>query len=123
MYVHNVVGTGSYTTSTTNMYHKDRFHVPLGPHRHPVQNACQRFVLLLVLVGQPGKHSGVDAFQQITFNHLAQLHFRLSTIHVGTPGRRIHKTGRIHQRAHGMVQFWGKKYLWNKKYLEIIQSI
>jgi hypothetical protein len=28
MYFHNVVGTGSYTTSTTNMYHKDRFHVP-----------------------------------------------------------------------------------------------
>jgi hypothetical protein len=23
MYFHNVVGTGSYTTSTTNMYHKD----------------------------------------------------------------------------------------------------
>ena len=28
MYFHNVVGTGSDTTSTTNMYHKDRFHVP-----------------------------------------------------------------------------------------------
>ena len=28
MYFHHVVGTGSYTTSTTNMYHKDRFHVP-----------------------------------------------------------------------------------------------
>ena len=28
MYFHNVVGTRSYTTSTTNMYHKDRFHVP-----------------------------------------------------------------------------------------------
>ena len=28
MYFHNVVGTGSYTTSTTNMYHKDRFHGP-----------------------------------------------------------------------------------------------
>ena len=28
MYFHNVVGTGSYTTSTTNMYNKDRFHVP-----------------------------------------------------------------------------------------------
>ena len=27
-YFHNVVGTRSYTTSTTNMYHKDRFHVP-----------------------------------------------------------------------------------------------
>ena len=27
MYFHHVVGTGSYTTSTTNMYHKDRFHV------------------------------------------------------------------------------------------------
>jgi hypothetical protein len=27
MYVHNVVGTGSYTTSTTNMYNKDQFHV------------------------------------------------------------------------------------------------
>ena len=24
MYFHNVVGTGRYTTSTTNMYHKDR---------------------------------------------------------------------------------------------------
>ena len=30
MYVHHVVGTGSYTTSTTNMYHKDRFHVHRG---------------------------------------------------------------------------------------------
>ena len=29
MYFHNVVGTGSYTTSTTNMYNKDRFHVHL----------------------------------------------------------------------------------------------
>jgi hypothetical protein len=29
MYVHNVVGTGSYTTSTANMYNKYRFHVPL----------------------------------------------------------------------------------------------
>ena len=27
MYVHNVGGTGSYTTSTTNMYNNDRFHV------------------------------------------------------------------------------------------------
>ena len=27
MYFHNVVGTGSYTTSTTNMYHKDRFYL------------------------------------------------------------------------------------------------
>ena len=27
MYVHIVVGTGRYTTSTTNMYNKDRFHV------------------------------------------------------------------------------------------------
>ena len=27
MYVHNVPGTGSYTTSTTNMYNKDQFHV------------------------------------------------------------------------------------------------
>ena len=24
MYFHNVAGTGRYTTSTTNMYHKDR---------------------------------------------------------------------------------------------------
>ena len=30
MYFHNVAGTGSYTTSTTNMYNKDRFHVPGG---------------------------------------------------------------------------------------------
>ena len=30
MYVHHVVGTESYTTSTTNMYHKDRFHVHRG---------------------------------------------------------------------------------------------
>ena len=29
MNVHNVVGTGSYTTSTTNMYNKDQFHVPV----------------------------------------------------------------------------------------------
>ena len=28
MYFHTVGGTGSDTTSTTNMYHKDRFHVP-----------------------------------------------------------------------------------------------
>jgi hypothetical protein len=28
MYVHHVGGTGRYTTSTTNMYHQDRFHVP-----------------------------------------------------------------------------------------------
>ena len=28
MYFHSVVGTGRYTTSTTNMYNKDRFHVP-----------------------------------------------------------------------------------------------
>jgi hypothetical protein len=28
MYLHNVAGTGSYTTSTTDMYHKDRFYVP-----------------------------------------------------------------------------------------------
>ena len=27
MYFHNIVGTGSYITSTTNMYQKDRFHV------------------------------------------------------------------------------------------------
>jgi hypothetical protein len=26
MYFHNVVGTGSYTTSTTNMYNKYQFH-------------------------------------------------------------------------------------------------
>jgi len=35
MYFHNVVGTGSYTTSTTNMYNKDRFHVPF-PFLFPV---------------------------------------------------------------------------------------
>jgi hypothetical protein len=29
MYFQNVVGTESYTTSTTNMYNKDRFHVPV----------------------------------------------------------------------------------------------
>ena len=29
MYFHIVVGTGSYTTSTTNMYNKDRFHVQM----------------------------------------------------------------------------------------------
>ena len=29
MYVHNVVGTGRHTTSTTNMYHKDN--VPSVP--------------------------------------------------------------------------------------------
>ena len=37
MSVHNVVGTGSYTTSTTtttNMYHKNRFHVLL--HRQGI---------------------------------------------------------------------------------------
>jgi hypothetical protein len=28
MYFHNLIGTGSYTTSTTNMYNKDRCHVP-----------------------------------------------------------------------------------------------
>ena len=28
MYFHNVVGTESYTTSTTNMYNKYQFHVP-----------------------------------------------------------------------------------------------
>jgi hypothetical protein len=28
MYFHNIVGTGSYTTCTANMYKKDRFHVP-----------------------------------------------------------------------------------------------
>ena len=27
MYFHNLIGTGSYTTSTTNMDHKDRFYV------------------------------------------------------------------------------------------------
>ena len=31
MNFHNVVGTGSYTTSTTNMYNKYRFHVPSPP--------------------------------------------------------------------------------------------
>ena len=30
MYFHNVVGTGSYITSTTNMYNKYRFHVRRG---------------------------------------------------------------------------------------------
>ena len=28
MYLHDSINTGRYTTSTTNMYHKDRFHVP-----------------------------------------------------------------------------------------------
>ena len=28
LYFDNMIGTGSYTTSTTNMYKKDRFHVP-----------------------------------------------------------------------------------------------
>ena len=39
MNFHNVVGTGSYTTSTTNMYNKYRFHVPtpnLGSRPSPV---------------------------------------------------------------------------------------
>ena len=42
MYVHNVVGTERYTTSTTNMYHnKHRFHVQrMVQRRHPVQNGC-----------------------------------------------------------------------------------
>ena len=35
MYVHHVVGTGRYTTSTTNMYDKDRFHVPAFLWAHP----------------------------------------------------------------------------------------
>jgi hypothetical protein len=43
MYFHNVVGTGSYTTSTTNMYNKDRFHSPRAS-----------FFLLSVLVEQSG---------------------------------------------------------------------
>ena len=29
MYFHIMIGTGSYTTSTTNMYNKYRFHVPV----------------------------------------------------------------------------------------------
>jgi hypothetical protein len=29
MYFHIVVGTGSYTTSTTNTYNKDQFHVQM----------------------------------------------------------------------------------------------
>ena len=37
MYFHNVAGTGSYTTSTTNMYNKDRFHVPGGQPRRQRQ--------------------------------------------------------------------------------------
>ena len=36
MYFHIVGGTESYTTSTTNMYDKDRFHVPvLACHTRP----------------------------------------------------------------------------------------
>ena len=42
MYFHNVVGTGSYTTSTNNMYNNDRFHarvshgaVVVGSRNHP----------------------------------------------------------------------------------------
>ena len=49
MYVHNVVGTGSYTTSTANMYHKDRFHVPSRP-LHPFRHVRHdRAVVLLLL--------------------------------------------------------------------------
>ena len=40
MYVHIVGGTESYTTSTTNMYDKDRFHVPLT-FWHAVQRCPQ----------------------------------------------------------------------------------
>ena len=47
MYFHNVVGTGSYTTSTTNMYNKDRFHVQVmqcfasGSHHMHVMHGHQ----------------------------------------------------------------------------------
>ena len=37
MYFHNVVGSGSYITSTTNMYNKYQFHVHHTPTRHVVK--------------------------------------------------------------------------------------
>jgi len=30
MYLYNSINTPSYTTSTTNMYNKDTFHVPIS---------------------------------------------------------------------------------------------
>ena len=48
MYFHNVAGTGSYTTSTTNMY---RLHVLLNPCNRHTCAVLVVYVLLLVLRG------------------------------------------------------------------------
>ena len=50
MYVHNVAGTGSDTTSTTNMYHKDfTYRVEAGTAPVALVNAVQP------IAGQPNK--------------------------------------------------------------------
>ena len=41
MYLHSIVGTGRYTTSTTNMYNKDTFHV----QTNGVRAHCRRLRL------------------------------------------------------------------------------
>ena len=48
MYVHNVVGTGRYTTSTTNMYNEYRFHVQTNDKGHEDLQYNVGFVVVVV---------------------------------------------------------------------------
>ena len=65
MYFDNMIGTGSYTTSTTNMYPKDRFHV-LGKrffqqrdpnlfHMVTVRKGSTSAQAIALVVGEAGK--------------------------------------------------------------------
>jgi hypothetical protein len=43
MYFHNLIGTGSYTTSTTNMYHKDStYQTSVAPTRQSGKGASTK---------------------------------------------------------------------------------
>ena len=54
MSFHNVVGTGSYTTSTTNMYNKDFTHRVCSPSKWPSLGVCCRLGTVPSLVGRHG---------------------------------------------------------------------
>ena len=57
MYFHNVVGTGSYTTSTTNMYNYDRFHVP--PDRSALRSPIGVLQLFVPVFGMLARGRGM----------------------------------------------------------------
>ena len=97
MYFHSVVGTGSYTTSTTNMYNKDRFHVPAQDSQR-VRKTNQAIFVVVHGMKQIGAGHSAPVQPIVQLLQMHSFRSRHGTVHGGnggpTPGTPARKTSR-----------------------------